>query len=64
MERFKKEKEDADKLSNDRSIAHVLESGGTYCETIRLSEREQEIQQNLTNQANANRAAAIKELSK
>lgn len=64
VERFKKEKEDVDKLSNDRCIAHVLESWDTYCETISLSEREQEIQQNLTNQANANRAAAIKELSK
>ena len=58
IERFKAEKEAADKLSTDRCIAHVLESGHTYCDTISLSEREKEIQQNLTNQANANRAAA------
>jgi hypothetical protein len=64
VERFKKEKEAADKLSIERCIAHVLESGDTYCGTVSLSDREQEIQQNLTNQANANRAAAIKELSK
>lgn len=44
--------------STDRCIAHVLESGDTYCDTISLSKREQEIQRNLTNQANANRAAA------
>lgn len=49
------------KVATDRCIAHVLESGDTYCDTIALSEREAEIQRNLTNQANASRAAAKKE---